>query len=196
MARIFVGIPVGEELGGEVLRWQEKFQISNIKFQRTLTPNPSPKGRGVADIRWIAPRNLHVTLVAPWETKEWKAESKKLKVIQFPSFEIGFNQITVGPDEYRPRMIWATGEAGEEIGKLKKLIEISLGKKPEPRAFASHVTLARIMAGDIHKTAHEWANFKAGIDWHMLVKKFVLYQSRLLPEGAEYQVLAEFGLGV
>jgi 2'-5' RNA ligase len=96
-------------------------------------------------------------------------------------------------------MIWATGKAGEEIGKLKKLIETALvdntrtyadAKQKSVRDFKMHITLARFK----NTTLMSPLILRGGdnIDWRMQVSSFVLYQSHLSPVGADYEVLEEF----
>jgi 2'-5' RNA ligase len=219
--RIFVGIPISEELKGRVLEWEEQHQFDlSVPPEAGHLPSPGEKGD---TLRWIAGKNLHVTLVPPLDfardLRPFDIEEiiGKLKVIKFEPFEIKFNRITFKPDEHRPRMIWATGEAGEEIKKLKKLIEISLGRKVDKtrgHEFCQHITLARLKSGVVsnHLPALRaglllkeggdvpvFAKASAGkpqlsldIDWRQMVTSFALYESRLLPDGADYTVLKEF----
>ena len=199
---------MSEELRGWVSTWRQNFQYPISNFQ----------------IRWIEPKNLHVTLVPPWQSQEWKVESEKLKVIKFRPFEIRFNKIALEPDERRPRMVWATGEAGEEIRKLKKLIEIALvdktrtyalSKHQATQGFRLHVTLARLKDADESAPARARLDstieskraerdgsarynieLPQNIDWRQTVSSFVLYRSRLLPQGVDYEVLEEFKFGL
>ena|GEM_PF-1459733 len=216
--RVFVGIPISEELRGRVLEWRGKYL--------TLTPNPSPKGRGETSIRWIEPKNLHVTLVPPWESQNWQVESsavakaladkQKLKVIKCGAFEIKFDKVCLKPENYHPRpvsrrlgtsnhdasrggTIWATGEAGEEIRKLKNLIEMFLNinvDKTRGHAFYQHVTLARLRTPPCPLFGKEGeTNLPQKINWRQKVTSVVLYRSHLLSSGADYEVLEEFMLG-
>lgn len=178
-----MGIPISEDIKGRILEWGDKFQISNNKFQ----------------IRWIEPKNLHVTLVPPWEEVEWKVASNKLQVVECEPFEISFNKIELGLNDREPRMIWLSGNASEEIKKLKKLIERHLESptiKRDGRHIYQHVTLARFRSE--HRSEHMirsgQQNFPLPVDWRMTVEKFVLYRSHLLPQGSDYEVLAEFPL--
>lgn len=183
--RVFVGIKLSEELVGRILEWIKRFQESSSKYQ-TNSKNQILN----TQIRFIEPKNLHITLVPPWETDDWQIESQKLKVVKFQPFEIRFERMEFGPDQNRPRMIWASGSAGEEIKELKKLIEIGLGKTAESREFRLHCTLARLKTAD--KSARYNTRLPQSIDWRQEVASFVLYQSHLLPQGADYKALAEF----
>ncbi len=204
--RIFVGIPLSEELRGRVLEWegQHRFDLSALRLHSGHLPSPGEKGNTV---RWVEPKNLHVTLVPPLDFARGLRPSdiegiiKKLETVKHQPFEIRFDKISFGPNVREPRMVWASGNAGEEIKKLKKLIEIALSgivDNSRGRAFYQHVTLARIKNPHppLDASRHllpggEGGNIQA-VDWRMKVEKFVLYESHLLPQGADYEVLAEF----
>jgi len=181
MRRIFVGIPISEEVKREILNWEQNFKFQITNFKSDLENS----------IRWVAPKNLHVTLVPPWRAKELKVESEKLKEIKFQPFEIKFDNISFGPNIREPRMIWATGQAGEEIKKLKKLIEIALIENVDytrGRAYNQHVTLARVKELPPALSLAKRGEL-AVVDWRQTVKSFVLYESHLSPQGADYEVL-------
>ena len=72
--RIFVGIPISQELQGRILEWEDKHQEPIFKNQT------NSKNQISNPIRCVAGKNLHVTLAPPWETGEWKVESEKSKV--------------------------------------------------------------------------------------------------------------------
>jgi|ERR1051326_4837142 2'-5' RNA ligase len=176
MKRIFIAIKTEEELQGRVLEWRGQQQVTSDMRQ----------------VRWIAPKNLHVTLVPPWNTEELKVQSEKLKVVKSKPFDISFNKISFGPNEREPRMIWLSGEAGKEILDLRFKILDSLGQKPDARPFKLHVTLARFKSEDFRN--FETKKLNEIVDWRMRVKSFVLMESHLLPSGADYEVLEQFEL--
>jgi 2'-5' RNA ligase len=175
MARIFVGIPISKELQGKVLEWETK--IKDLSFKN--------------EVRWIEGKNLHITLVPPREVMEHATYNieQKLQSVRAQAFSISFNKITFGPNAREPRMIWAAGEGGQTINNLRLTIYRQLGQQPDERPFRLHATLARLK--NFHmQTQQEISK----VDWSMKVEKFVLYESRLLPQGSDYEVLAEFPL--
>ena len=46
MKRIFIGLPIAKTLAEEISKWQE--------------------GQQKLPVRWLAPKNLHLTLIPPW----------------------------------------------------------------------------------------------------------------------------------
>lgn len=70
-----------------------------------------------------------------------------------PSFEIAVSSISWGPDERRPRMIWARLNGGSALQGLQQEMEHRLHKspaisfQPDGKAFTPHMTLARLKEG-------------------------------------------------
>jgi 2'-5' RNA ligase len=173
--RIFVAVPISEELQEEILEWEKNY--------RRLP------------VRWIAGKNLHVTLIPPWESEEAEKVSMILKTLEGKigeSFEIVFERVCYGPRKEEPRLIWAEGKAPKEIQDLKTRVENILGQRPDGRPFKLHLTLARFNSRDFVKFPIK--NLDEEVFWRQEVKSFVLMESRLLPEGAEYEVLEEIKL--
>ncbi|MCL5666586.1 MAG: RNA 2',3'-cyclic phosphodiesterase [Patescibacteria group bacterium] len=177
--RVFVAIPISKELQGGILEWVTNFQFPISNFQP----------------RWLQGKNLHVTLVPPWQTREWKAESEKLRAVKGAPFKIRFNQISLGPNPREPRLIWAGGPTPQELPILKSNIEKALGKQPEDRKFRMHITLARMRTADKSADYNPLSNqLPQTVGWEEEVKSFVLMESHLSPKGADYEVLEEYGL--
>ena len=172
--RIFVALEISEKFQQEISAWENNRQH--------------------LPARWIAPKNLHITLLPPWEENNIDLIKNKLKDIkmEFDSIDLGFNSISYGPNPREPRLIWASGQAPNNIILLKKKIEESLYIKSEPRKFLLHLTLARF-------NQYDFKNFKVKeinerVDWNDVIKSFVIMESRLLPGGADYVILDEFNL--
>ena len=89
-------------------------------------------------------------------------------------------------------MIWATGEAPEELLELKEEIELQLGVTPEKRKFSLHFTLTRFREEDFRKFPVK--KLHEHIDWKENVHSVVLMESRLSRDGADYEVLEEVPL--
>jgi len=151
-------------------------------------------------LRWVKPKNLHITLVPPWQSEGIEAISHKLKAISFTPFEIKFESISFGPNKNDPKLIWASGTATKEILDLRLKIYEALGQKADERPFRLHMTLARLPFDFAPSTplgsfAQDILRFlPENVKWRMVVDRFVLYESLLKPEGAEYEVLEEFRL--
>jgi 2'-5' RNA ligase len=198
--RIFIAIPISENLQREILEWEENFK--NLP------------------VRWLQGKNLHITLVPPWYTDEVekiKEACRNFKKISqsisyhpieqsdiVSPFEIEFRKVTYGPDPQRPRLIWAEGKTPAEIRNLKLEIERALNQKPEERQFKLHLTLARFGPRPLRQRSgaggsETFSSFPIKkldekVDWKERVESFVIMESHLSPEGADYEVLEKIVL--
>ncbi|MDO8580288.1 MAG: RNA 2',3'-cyclic phosphodiesterase [Candidatus Omnitrophota bacterium] len=104
------------------------------------------------DVRWIKPKNIHLTLKFLKEIEREKiddvvtAVAESLKDIK--SFEAQLSELGVFPDMHRPRIIWAglkdpAGEINHLVGKIELALQ-PLGFPKEDRDFQAHITLGRV----------------------------------------------------
>src|SRR5439155_419839 len=105
-----------------------------------------------ADLRWVAPAGLHVTLKFLGEVPEAALAPVADAVRTTAAAHAGITLALAGlggfPSLARPRVLWAgipTGvaEVGRLAAALERVLE-PLGFPPESRPFRSHVTIARV----------------------------------------------------
>ena len=175
--RIFLGIKIGAKLYPPILRWRKKYP-------------------GKLSVRWIKEENLHITLLPPWYEESSNIKNQILKIEKIipkiNPFLLKFNYVGYGPENKRPRLIWAEGESPKEIMKLKNGLEKIILIKPQSRDFKLHLTLARFRPKDFKKFSINKINDK--VFWEQIVDSFCLFESRLSPKGAEYKILKKFNL--
>lgn len=152
---------------------------------------------GVKGARWLAPENLHITLRFIGEVTEPEAESlaQALHTVRAEPFTVTIAEL--GTFGNPPHSIWA-GVQDEPSGALAALhanVESTLvreGLEPEHRKYTPHVTLARCRKAAISRIAM----FLEGSGQVALepfnVTGFTLFQSHLLPEGAQYEPIIEY----
>ena len=155
-------------------------------------------------LRLVAKENLHLTLVFLGERNESQLEQikKTLKSVTegFSPFTLVFKNLTVFPDNKRPRGIWFNlgGQKEKVFSLYKKVIDglLKNGLKLEEKYFeySPHCTIGRFpekikMPGNISQKIN-WVNLNKSF----LVEKVILYQSKLSLKGPEYFKLGEFGL--
>lgn len=165
--RIFVGIMTSPFFQQSVLSWKQN-------------QNDLP-------VRWIAPINLHLTLIPPWYESDVNPIKDALQNISFQSFSLSFHSISIGP-ERQVRLIWITGEDAPELSKLKTLLEKTLKRKSEKRLFIPHITIARFTKETKNISIHD------SIDWTENISAITLFESHLSPTGATYKTIGEFSL--
>jgi 2'-5' RNA ligase len=171
--RIFIGLPIGENLQDKILKFEKKFK--NLP------------------VRWILPHNLHITLVPPWYENDIEGIKEKLKSFDLgKSFKISFYKVEYGPSKKFPRLIWAVGDTPKELLILHQNLFNILGPKPEKGDFKLHLTLARFNFNPKIKLPE----IDESVYWEDEINEVVLFHSHLLKTGAEYEVIARFKMGI
>lgn len=179
--RIFVAIPIPENIKFQVVRWQKEHSVLNV--------------------RWLREENLHITLAPPWyaEEKEVEEASKTIQEVLegFESFVVRITHIMFGPPGSIPRLIWAEGAASVEFKALQNAIQNKLlenprtgFKTPERRPTLLHLTLARFRPG----TFKFLPKIQGSVNWKFKIESIVIMESVLKRDGAEYGILREFKL--
>lgn len=168
--RIFIALPISQELQKIILKWEKNYK--NLP------------------VRWLSPKNLHITLVPPWYESDIKKNSSQLECIKSPFFDVVFESIEFGPDPKRPRLIWAKGKAPEALLALQKNVTKLTRQKSERRPFKLHLTLARFRPENFAKFPVKKLNEK--VTWREKITSFMLMESLLSPKGAEYKILEKY----
>lgn len=170
--RIFVALLISEYLQEEARAFQKKY---------TCLP-----------VRWLAGKNLHVTLVPPWYEDDTESVIEKLKTCEGSTgaFDVSFFAVTYGPTLREPRLLWAEGETPKQLCVLKECAEHCLGMKPEKRLFKLHLTLARFRPETFSSFPIKTLDEK--ISWRQTSDSFVLMESHLSRTGADYETIASF----
>ena len=116
-----------------------------------------------------------------------------------PPLNLKIEKIGVFPDARRPQVLWCgvSGD-GESLSALHKQLDSDfegIGFKRENRPFRAHLTLGRIKESHGLTVISEALTKHDGFtDGKFDCKELILFQSKLLPQGAVYTKLAEFKL--
>ena len=99
-------------------------------------------------VRRVAPADIHLTLVAPWNEVSVADAITKLAGVaaRCGGFPLRFQHAGYGPQPRRPRLLWAECVASGEISALRTALLQAFGQAVDDRPFLPHVTLARIRA--------------------------------------------------
>lgn len=172
--RIFIAIPISKKLQGEIMEYR--------KFYQNLPA------------RWLEGKNLHITLIPPWEEKNIEKTKEILKPLEnkFGEIEMEFNKVFFGPNPRSPRLIWATGKAPNQIIDLKKTLEKILNKPVERKNFLLHLTIARFQPEKFKDFPIKKIDDE--INWKEVAEEFVIMRSHLSRQGADYEILERFKL--
>ena len=108
-----------------------------------------------ADVKWVRPGNLHVTLKFLGEIKEGMVPALGQALGRAcagrPALELTLAGVGAFPDPRRPQVVWLgltgdTAALAELAGALEQELA-GLGFAPEARPFKAHVTLGRMRRG-------------------------------------------------
>jgi RNA 2',3'-cyclic 3'-phosphodiesterase len=158
-----------------------------------------------ADVKWVEPNNLHVTLLFLGEVDE-RALNDVCKTVAnscaaISPFALSIDRVGSFGNPRRPRTLWAgVGTGHEEMIGLHEAIEkplLNLGcYRREDRAYTPHITIGRVRSergmGELANALSKQANWSAG---EGVVEEVVVMSSELLPEGPVYTVLSRATLG-
>ncbi|MCX5715275.1 MAG: RNA 2',3'-cyclic phosphodiesterase [Candidatus Omnitrophica bacterium] len=182
--RTFIAIPLSNEIKQELSKIQSEFKQTN------------------ADVKWVEPENIHLTLKFLGEvTEEFlpKVKDALTKAISgFKSFEISISGIGAFPKLDYPRAIWVGIEKGKDetksiAEKLEDELE-KLGFAREEREFSAHLTIGRVKSSKNKEALKKILLTTAGQQLttdSQKVSSITLYQSKLSPHGPTYATLHE-----
>lgn len=183
--RLFIAIELSSET-------QE--QLSQIQKQL--------KSSG-ADVKWVKPENIHLTLKFLGETKVSLVEDIKNVIReaaeQFEKFEFHLNELGAFPKITSPRAIWVnafepTGIIGKIVLMLEEKLE-KLGFTKTTRGFTPHITIGRVKSSDGRiNLVEKLRQAKISQPQSQKVDKLTLFKSTLTPSGPIYEVLQQANL--
>jgi len=186
--RVFIAIDIGEEIRAALRDLQQQLQ-SKVDVKKS-------------DVKWVEPKNIHLTLKFLGEIKDEKVV-EVCSITQdvagrHKSFELDVE--TVGSFGGRSaRVVWVgVGQGCDNLLELQKDLDerlASAGWPQETRKFTGHLTLCRVRnpkAGfKLAQVSDAYRDFKLGT---MSADSVTVYQSQLKPTGPVYTVLGDYKL--
>mgnify|MGYP002477892641 CR=1 FL=1 len=154
------------------------------------------------NIHWIKPDHFHMTLKFLGKTPISQIEeiSRVLRALskEFSCFEMRVDGAGLFGSQYKPKVIWLGLQPKDLLLHLhEKIITslASLGIESDRQNFVPHLSMARIRK--INHPAHfkmVMEKAEQGFIQSQKIDKILLYESRLLPRGAEYEIIEGFPL--
>ncbi len=186
--RTFIAIELPQNIKTYLSRIQEQLKASG------------------ADIKWVEPKNIHLTLKFLGEIDQNKLD-KVIKILEDiakekNSFHMRIVSVGAFPRINSPRVIWVGIDKGDnEAKEIAKELEEKIAKigiPKENRPFSSHITIGRTRSSLNLKNLVEGLNILASgslkEDLEFGVTKITLYKSTLTPKGPIYEILKEVSL--
>ncbi len=193
MLRLFIALPL--EQSGE----QELGRIID-GLRTTLRADHAER-----DVKWINPRNIHVTLKFLGDTAEKEVPALceaiegalKLDGTPLAGMEFVANRVGAFPSMGKPSVLWV-GLDGSRMDRLATLASrvdtalSALGREPERRPFKPHLTIGRVREGaETHAISRALTEAVAP-RFEVTFKSLVLFKSDLKPTGPVYTRLREW----
>ena len=185
--RAFIGIELPDEVRRALAQLQRELQAAR------------------ADVKWVEPKNLHLTLKFLGEISEAQRQGVEacLKRIasQQPPFTLQLQGVGAFPSVESPRVVWVgIAQGKEEVRALAERIEqeaTTLSLRQEERPFSAHLTLGRVRSPRNRKALAQRLRKAA---WQppgpFQVESITLFQSLLSSAGPTYTVLASIPLSL
>jgi len=175
----------------------------NKEIQEALSKSQARLKSTGADVKWVAPGNIHLTLRFLGNLTFEDIEKIKNILGEIGHIEKCFSIYIAGlgafPKIDYPRIIWADINKGkDELIKMSEILESKLKTKGFPKAdrpFSAHITIGRVRSPLKRK---ELASYLNNVDWQdnleMMVDKITLFESTLTPKGPVYSPLCQVPL--
>ncbi len=172
----------------------QPFQVAIGDLQNTLR-------RTEAEVKWVRPEGIHLTLKFLGSIREEDLEriSQAISplVREWEPFELRIRGLGCFPSSRNPRVIWiGIDQGGKEVSALERVVEDTmalLNFAPESRTFTPHLTLGRVRSSKERSSLiramesrkdSEVGTFRA--------KEVHLFRSELRPSGAVHTKLRTY----
>ena len=181
--RSFIAVPISPEVREQLRGAQDELR------------------RADADVKWVAPENLHLTLRFLGEVGEDRlGELENLAQTvagEFRPFTLELGKLSAFPSPKRARVLWVGPVKGEDrFVELMRAVEEGvrrLGFKPETKDPTAHVTMARF------RSPRDLSGLLAEVEFKDVlpveVREITLMRSTLRPEGPIYTPVFRVPLG-
>ena len=167
---------------------------------------PLPKGikqqlldlqQPIDGMRWQPQEQMHLTLKFVGEVDKTTASElqEELDKIDHTEFSITIAGIGYFPEGKQPKVVWAGIKKNVVLEKLHQKVEDhceTIGIAPENRPYKPHVTIARIKSTSKRAVTSFINKHKKFTLSEIPVNEFVLYESKLHPDGASHHQLQTY----
>jgi 2'-5' RNA ligase len=151
-----------------------------------------------ADIKFVEPENVHLTLKFLGEIEPSLVEeaSQAIKGTSFQPFTARIEGTGVFPNLRRPRVVWAgITEGVSQLAEIWNDVDARLsllGFERERRGFSPHITIGRVRSGrNRDRLVQELSSLSDYAFGDLQVDRVTLKKSVLTPRGPVYTTLAE-----
>ncbi|MDP2941155.1 MAG: RNA 2',3'-cyclic phosphodiesterase [Candidatus Omnitrophota bacterium] len=164
---------------------------------------------GRPDVKWVEPKNIHLTLKFLGEiSEETSTEIKKIVeevAKENPNFQARISSAGAFPKIDFPRVIWVgVNPGGAQASKIAAQLEEKIAKlgipPEEKRLFSPHITIGRLRSNkntqSLISGLKNAADTLAGKNLSFLAREIIFYKSTLTPAGPAYEPLSKANLAI
>ena len=186
--RTFIAIELPKEIKDSLLKVQDKLKTSG------------------ADVKWVSPKNIHLTLKFLGEIDDKKL-GKITQILEEITqdknpYLLRLSSIGAFPKINFPRVIWVGTDRGDtETKQIANALEENIAKigiPKEDRPLSCHITLGRVKSSlnreGLVENLNNLANYPQKLNLEFLVTKITLFKSTLTPKDPIYEALKEASL--
>ena len=153
--------------------------------------------RTQADVKWVSPDNIHLTLRFLGDTPCQDIEKVKAIVRQAAEFQGPFsleiNRLGAFPHLKHPRVLWVGLSKGEkELSNLARQLDDQLQKagfEKEAKGFSPHITIGRVRSSSGISDLCQACQNIALTPLEQQVHSVMFIKSTLTPQGPIYETL-------
>ena len=169
------------------------------EIQKQLAQIQDELKKSGADVKWVNPCGIHLTLKFLGNVSLQLLEEIKKIIDQLAKehqrFETKISQLGAFPKIEYPRVIWVGIEQGKnEAVQLAKSLEerlVKLGFLPEKRGLSPHLTLGRVRSSHKREQLKKLLQSITFPQKSIQAERLILFKSTLTSQGAIYQSLHE-----
>jgi len=151
-------------------------------------------------VRWVAPKNMHLTLrffgELPEQVVPAVSRAAREAASETRPFSVRFRGLGTFPASGTPRVVWLGMENDQAVLRLERQLTRALeiaGMPPQDRPFRPHLTLGRVKssrgAQELRRHLERNRSLEAGT---MTADQLCLIRSQLRPSGPLYTSLDRY----
>jgi len=176
------------------------------KIKNSLKSLQEQLKKAEADVKWVTPENIHLTLKFLGEVDDEKLKRISMAIEEAAcennSYKIGIHSLGAFPKMDYLRVLWVGAEEGDaETRKIAQNLEekiTKIGIPKEARPFSSHITIGRIRSTlNRERLVRELKTLQENFGKENLefcASEITLFKSTLTPKGPLYEVLKKASL--
>lgn len=150
-------------------------------------------------MQWQSKEQMHLTLKFVGEVDETTAGElqEELGKVDHPEFSMTIAGVGYFPEGKHPKVVWAGIKENANLRNLHQKVEDrceNMGIIPENRPFRPHITIGRTKNTSKRAVTSFINQHKTFTLRDIPVSEFVLYESKLHPDGARHHRLQTYSL--